>query len=94
MLSLVDGEAKLWGAMILRAARDVRMVSLKIPENPRSGERQVPFEIRRRKAKNDQHDGREAVLFFNSMYFRNICELCGADPDNVLDLLRRERLKV
>ncbi len=98
MLSLgrvVDRCEELWGAVILQIARDARQATLEIPQEPRPGERLIPFKVRRRKAEVDRYRGRHSLLWFKSPDFRFICGLCGADPDHVLDLLRQyEGLRV
>ena len=97
MLSLgrvVDRCAELWGAVILQIARDARKATLEIPHEPRPGERPVPFKIRRRKAEVDQYRGKQSLLWFKSQDFSFICGLCGADPENILDLLREDGLKI
>ncbi len=94
MLSLgraVERCAELWGAVILQVARDARQATLEIPEKPRPRERPVPFAIRKRKAEVDQYRGLQSLKWFKSKDFRFICGLCGADPDHVLEQLRRYR---
>ncbi len=97
MLSLgrvVDRCAELWGAVILQIARDARQATLEIPQEPRPGERPIPFKVRRRKAEIDQYRGRHSLLWFTSEDFRFICGLCGADHENILHLLREDGLNI
>ncbi len=91
---VVDRCAELWGAVILQVARDARQATLEIPQKPRPGERPIPFKIRRRKAEVDQYRGKESLRWFTSQDFSHICELCGADPENILSLLREDGLKI
>ena len=91
---VMNGCAELWGAVIRQAARDVRMAATVIPDKPRPEERALVFRIRRNRAQSDKYWGHQAQSWFKSRDFRFICGLCGADPENVRDLLRREGFQV